>query len=81
MKHARNDYNDFVALDKKIPKNEPVLLIRGQDIMAPMVLEFYATQAEAIGVDAKLVQLVRGQAEAMRDWQQRVKVKKPDLPS
>lgn len=78
MRHGRKDYDGMVD-NSDIPKGEPVFLLRGQDILAPLMLEYYANQAEAIGCPANLVAGAREQAEAMRDWQQRVVVKKADL--
>jgi len=79
MRHARKDYSGIQDPSGKIPKGEPVFLLRGQDILAPMVMEFYASQADAIGCQVELVEAVRRHAEVVRDWQQRVKVKKADL--
>lgn len=43
MKHAREDYNRrIIDVDGTIPENEPVFLFRGQDKLAPQVLDFYA---------------------------------------
>jgi len=38
MKHAREDYNRIQDPDEKIPDNEPVFLLRGQDVLAPNLL-------------------------------------------
>lgn len=64
---------------EKIPAREPVFIIRAQDILGPVVLEYYAKQAEALQCDMTFVESVIVQAERMRDWQQRVKVKRPNL--
>ncbi len=38
MKHARKDYDRIQDTVGKIPENEPVFLIRGQDLAAPAAL-------------------------------------------
>ena len=43
MKHAREDYNRIQDPAGKIPENEPVFLLRGQDKFAPATLEFWGT--------------------------------------
>ena len=37
MIHARDDYNEMGPqdIDEKIPDDEPVMLLRGQDMLAP----------------------------------------------
>ena len=69
MRHAREDYNRIQDPEEKIPEDEPVFLIRAQDVVAPAALENYATMAELVGADPKLVNMVREWAEEMRDWQ------------
>ena len=45
MRHAREDYNNrIVDLENKIPKDEPVFLLRGQDVLAPGLLLEWAKQ-------------------------------------
>lgn len=68
--HAREDYNGrIVDLEKKIPEDEPVFLLRAQDKVAPMVVELWAACAEAAGADVEIVRLSRLQAVRMRAWQ------------
>ena len=83
MKHQREDYNkriqDTAGL---IPEDEPVFLFRGIDVVAPAALEAYAnllemlrhnqSQHDYIGfglVDKDIIEGVRAQAKAMREWQ------------
>ena len=76
MKHAREDYAHIVDPTGKIPADEPVFIIRGQDVNASAALDFYAHLAEFSGASPELIASVHKQAQAMRDWQ----VKKvPDL--
>jgi len=42
MKHARQDYNRIQDPENKIPMDEPVFLLRGQDRYAEEALEYYA---------------------------------------
>jgi len=80
MKHAREDYQRFQDPENKIPEDEPVFIVRGQDICAPDTLEFWARQAALRGASEKIVDLVMQQAEDMREWQRTKKSKIPDLP-
>jgi len=81
MRHSREDYND-VDLEQKIPGDEPVFLIRGQDVCAADAIEAWAGIAKDAGADAAIVENARTFAEDVRTWQRgnpdRVKV--PDAP-
>jgi len=69
MKHAREDYNRFQDPENKIPVDEPVFLLRGQDIMAPMTLRHWAhSMLDARKYDIAL--LAFKQADAMEKWQE-----------
>jgi hypothetical protein len=76
MKHARDDYNRIQDPAGLIPEDEPVFLLRGQDICAPIAVETWAKQAEQMGASPKIVQLAREQAARMRAWHT---FKTPDL--
>ena len=42
MLHARTDYNDRVrCVDGSIPENEPVFLVRAQDALSAVMIEYY----------------------------------------
>ena len=69
MKHAREDYNRFQDSAGLIPEDEPVFLIRGQDISGPETLEQYAIIAQENGAIPEIVRVVQDHAEAMREWQ------------
>ncbi len=69
MKHARSDYNRFQDPEGKIPEDEPVFLIRGQDPAGPATLEAYANLAKLSGADMVIVAKSQLHAEAMRRWQ------------
>lgn len=76
MKHARTDYDRIQDPDGKIPADEPVFLIRGQDKLAAKVLDYYAMAARAEGL-YDIAMLTEAHAERMRQWP---KHKTPDLP-
>lgn len=80
MKHAREDYNRIQDPSRKIPDDEPVFLIRGQDECAPGTLEFWASLAESKGASQKIVDAARKQADLMRGYQAFVRSKVPDMP-
>lgn len=79
MIHARDDYNRIQDPKGSIPDNEPVFLIRGQDVVAPDVVEFWATKAHEVGADSRMVEAARQQASRMRQWQAEHGSKIPDL--
>ncbi len=78
MKFTRDDYNErIVDLAGKIPVDEPVFLLRAQDIHAPDTLRFYAKLLEDAG-NNKMVDELREHARKMIVWQKSVRVKNPD---
>ena len=80
MLHARADYNRIQDPEGKIPEDEPVFLLRGQDKLAPSLLDQYAMLADMAG-EHQIAELTRGQADRMRDWQRFRVAKLPDLPT
>lgn len=80
MKHARADYDRIQDPAGKIPENEPVFLIRGQDLAAPAALRAYASLAHEIGASNDLVMRVLNHARLMEEWQREVARKTPDIP-
>lgn len=79
MKHARQDYNRIQDPENKIPKDEPVFLLRAQDVNAPIVLEYWADLSEKERASGDIVAMARVQAAEMRIWQQSHGCKIPDL--
>ena len=79
MIHARDDYNRIQDPAGKIGEDEPVFLLRAQDISAPTTLEYWANENVMRGGDPKLSQMARNHAERMRDWQQANRSKPADL--
>ncbi len=80
MKHAREDYDRLQDPWGKIPHDEPVFLIRGQDRVGPLAVLAWAKLAEAIGAHPDIVSAAREQAGAMEKWHEDHRIKMPDLP-
>jgi hypothetical protein len=78
MKFTREDYNERI-IDKagKIPGDEPVFLLRAQDVYAPSTLRFYAKLLEEDG-NLEMAGELYGHARQMVVWQKSVRVHLPD---
>ena len=81
MEHARKDYQRIQDPEGKIPANEPVFLIRGQDLAAPEALRQYAIEASRKGASQTLIAATLRQAREMEEWQREVARKTPDMPT
>jgi hypothetical protein len=81
VRHAREDYNRIQDSAGLIPDDEPLFLIRGQDMAGPETLRQYAIAASRLGASDELVLAALRQAQAMREWQHLRRRKTPDLPS
>ncbi len=79
MKHARSDYDQIQDPSGKIPEDEPVFLLRAQDISAPWALEEWIRHAEMSGAKPDIIKLARKQLLAMNKWQDRFGNKVADL--
>jgi len=79
MKHARADYDRIQDPSGKIPADEPVFLIRGQDLAAPDTLREWCRLAHKAGASNDIINKVMDQARAMEAWQRQVARKTPDL--
>ena len=79
MKHAREDYNNrIIDIDGIIPEDEPVFLLRGQDVFAPAALRYWAQ----LMIDKKqyeMAKLALEHADKMDSWQKEIKHKIADL--
>lgn len=69
MRHARKDYERIQDPEGKIPEEEPVFLIRGQDVSAPAALRYWAAEHRANGGADELACLAELQAAEMEKWQ------------
>jgi hypothetical protein len=83
MLHARKSYNERVQDSANIiPEDEPVFLLRGQDVLAPALLDIYvAMSRNTAGSDDNLLLAVTEHAERMRAWQVAEKSKVADMVS
>jgi hypothetical protein len=79
MLHARKDYNRIQDPENIIPAEEPVFLLRAQDLNAPMVVAYWADTAEQNGAAPEIVLSARKHAAQMLAWQARHGKKVPDL--
>ena len=80
MLHARKDYNKIQDPENKIPANEPVFLLRGQDKFAPELLLRWAAKLRLDGGQPEIAEIVENHAQKMIEWQKNKKVKLPDIP-
>lgn len=70
MLHARSDYTErIVDIAGLIPEEEPVFLLRGQDLLAPNLLVQWAEEYERLGGDPAVAESVQRHARRMADWQ------------
>jgi hypothetical protein len=79
VKHAREDYNEITTdgVTRRIPKDEPVFLLRAQDACSADAVRHWAALAEGAGAHPEIVSKAREHAALMDAWP----VKKvPDLP-
>jgi hypothetical protein len=81
MIHPNEDYTKRIQDSaEKIPENEPVFLLRGQDALAPSLLLDWASRMRSLGGDPAMADLVRAHAQRMIIWQNENGCKIPDLP-
>jgi len=80
MLHARKDYNRIQDPENKIPADEPVFLLRGQDKFAPHLLIKWAGYMRLNGGDLEMARMVEDHAQLMIEWQNTHSSKLPDLP-
>lgn len=81
MKHARADYDRIQDPDHKIPDDEPVFLLRGQDPSAPSTLRYWARRNMAESGSRRLSIAALNQARRMELWQKNRQVKPSDVPA
>jgi hypothetical protein len=76
MKHARHDYDRIQDPSGKIPADEPVFLIRGQDRVGAETVRYWAMLAAGFGASPEIVEMAERHANAMEAWTTK---KVPDL--
>lgn len=70
MKHFRADYNERIQDNANlIPEDEPVFLLRGQDIFTPGLMLDWAKQLRLAGGDPESAQLIENGASEVIQWQ------------
>lgn len=79
MLHAREDYNRIQDPENKIDADEPVFLLRAQDLSAPSTLRYWAELNISKGGDSALSDKARAHAKAMERWQAEHLSKPADL--
>lgn len=80
MLHARVDYDSIQdPRPNGIGEDEPVMLFRAKDALAPLVLDAYADLVQARMDDPELALNVRRHADRMRAWQDANGKKFPDV--
>lgn len=87
MLHARTDYQRIQDPAGLIPEDEPVFLLRAQDIIAPDVVRHWAYMAKQLYTSdadvpkmAHLCNLAMTHAVRMEAWQAEHRAKVPDVP-
>lgn len=80
MKHSREDYNRIQDPAGLIPENEPVFLIRGQDVAGPHAVRAWAAYAKLCGAKQDIVDAANVQARKMENWHKEHLRKVPDIP-
>lgn len=77
MIHARPDYQRFQDPNGKIPEDEPVFLLRGQDKVAAATVRIWAVLHRLSGGGEQIARLASHHADLMEQWP---KKKLADLP-
>jgi hypothetical protein len=77
MKHARPDYDRLQDPAGLIPEDEPVFLLRAQDVLAAGLVAEWARKAAQVGVRWEMCNLAFEHAARMRAWRAK---KIPDMP-
>lgn len=80
MLHARDDYQRIQDPEGKIPQDEPVFLIRGQDACAIAAIRSYIEAAKLVGAGPDLIDACRAQIGRIKAWQKVARRKVPDMP-
>ncbi len=68
MIHARNDYNRIQDPENKIPEDEPVFLIRAQDVVGARTVRAWAFFNREVGGSQSLTESALKQADLMEKW-------------
>lgn len=81
MLHARRDYQDRIQDSANlIPGEEPVFLIRAQDVTAPWIVRMWISEARRHGAKKNILEAAEAQIERMVEWQRKYGMRIPDMP-
>jgi hypothetical protein len=80
MLHARRDYQRIQDPSGKIPNEEPVFLLRGQDACAQETMQAWTIAAKRRNVSQEMIDAVQVHIGKVYAWQADHKIKVPDLP-
>lgn len=75
---GRTDYQRIQDPAGKIPEDEPVFLLRGQDLLAPQIVQEWIALAIRNHVDKTLIESAIDLCQRMVTWQNEHKAKLPD---
>jgi len=82
LKHARPDYDRIQDPAGLIPEDEPVFLIRGQDMAAIEAIKAWIFFAHRFGASDEILSAAAEHCKRIEDWQESIgRIKIPDLPS
>lgn len=68
MIHARNDYQRIQDPNHQIPQDEPVFLLRAQDIVSAETVRFWAAENIKRGGSVELSKSAIAHADRMDRW-------------
>lgn len=78
MKHARKDYDRIQDPAGLIPEEEPVFLVRGQDLVGSLTVQAWAELNEKAGGSKALSESARKHAQKMGVWLRKKLADAPD---
>lgn len=82
MRHARSDYQERIQDSAGlIPDDEPVFLIRGQDVAAVPAAAAWCLAARKAGASVEIIDAVLRHIDLVEAWQAEHGVKVPDAPA
>ena len=80
MRHAREDYQRIQDPAGIIPADEPVFLLRAQDVTAPDTVRAWARLQYTMKGNREMGRLAMDHAERMEQWQREHGHKVADMP-
>lgn len=81
MKHVRADYNERIQDSAGlIPDDEPVFLVRGQDLAALATIDAWIDEARRVGAEPEMIESGFHHRDVVEAWQAAHGAKVPDAP-